>query len=112
MRSSTGRWVSGDDFFDREAELQIPVSRICDFNHVLWTGQRRMGKTSGARKLGRRLATKGWVMLFSDLENCDLCRRCNRHHCRSSAPGVIERVASCRCNATLIPDQCRGPQHP
>ena len=69
MRLSTGRWVSGDDFFDREAELQILESRICDFNHVLLTGQRRMGKTSVARELGRRLETKGWVMLFSDVED-------------------------------------------
>ncbi len=69
MRSSTGRWASGDDFFDRAAELQILESRICDFNHVLLTGQRRMGKTSMARELGRRLETKGWVMLFADVED-------------------------------------------
>ena len=40
MRSSTGRWVSGDDFFDREAELRILESRVRDRNHVLLTGQR------------------------------------------------------------------------
>ena len=27
MRSSTGRWVSGDDFFDRELELKALESR-------------------------------------------------------------------------------------
>ena len=46
MRSATGRWVSGDDFFDRELELKALESRVRDFNHVLLTGQRRMGKTS------------------------------------------------------------------
>ena len=68
MRSSTGRWVSGADFFDRKRELQILESRVHDRNHVLLTGQRRMGKTSVARELGRRLEGKGWVFLFVDIE--------------------------------------------
>ena len=46
MKPSTGRWVSGDDFFDREPELRVLESRVCDGNHILLTGQRRMGKTS------------------------------------------------------------------
>ena len=25
MKSSTGRWVSGSDFFNRERKLQIPI---------------------------------------------------------------------------------------
>ena len=28
MQSSTGRWVSGNDFFDREPELQILETRV------------------------------------------------------------------------------------
>ena len=69
MRSSTGRWVSGDDFFGREDELKILTTRVRDGNHVLLTGQRRMGKTSIARELGRRLKSEGWVSLFSDVED-------------------------------------------
>ena len=69
MRSSTGRWVSGDDFFGREAELEILTTRVRDGNHVLLTGQRRMGKTSIARELGRRLESEGWVSLFADVED-------------------------------------------
>ena len=68
MRSCTGRWVSGDDFFGRDRELQVLKTRVCDHNHVLLTGQRRMGKTSIARELGRRLEGKGWVFLFADIE--------------------------------------------
>ena len=69
MKPSTGpRWVSGDDFFDRETELQLLESRVRDGNHVLLTGQRRMGKTSIAKELGRRLETQGWVFLFTDVE--------------------------------------------
>ena len=68
MRSSTGRWVSGDDFFNRENELDILERHVRDHNHILLTGQRRMGKTSIVRELGRRLEIEGWVFLFADVE--------------------------------------------
>ena len=68
MRSSTGRWVSGNDFFNREAELEALGNRIREGNHVLLSGQRRMGKTSIAQELGRRLETEGWISLFVDVE--------------------------------------------
>ena len=68
MRSSTGRWVSGDDFFGRDRELRILEARVRDRNHVLLTGQRRMGKTSIAQELGRRLECEDWVFLFTDIE--------------------------------------------
>ena len=70
MTSSTGRWVSGANFFDRDAELHILEQRVRDGNHVLLTGQRRMGKTSIARELGRRLTESGgWITLFTDIED-------------------------------------------
>ena len=70
MRSATGRWVSGADFFDREPELRILANRVQEGNHVLLTGQRRMGKTSIAQELGRRLTASGtWVALFADVED-------------------------------------------
>ena len=68
MRSSTGRWVSGDDFFDRQPELRVLEERVRGGNHLLLTGQRRMGKTSVLRELGRRLEIEGWVFLFTDVE--------------------------------------------
>ncbi len=68
MRSSTGRWVCGDDFFDREADLRILENYVKDHNHVLLTGQRRMGKTSVVMELGRRLETSDWAFLFADVE--------------------------------------------
>ena len=68
MRLSTGRWVSGDDFFDRESELRILETQVRDHNHMLLTGQRRMGKTSILRELGQRLKSEGWVFLFTDVE--------------------------------------------
>ena len=90
MRSSTGRWVSGDDFFDREAELRILESRVGDRNHVLLTGQRRMGKTSILRELGRRLEAEGWLFLFVDVEGATSAR--NRLHRESVHP--VRPVAS------------------
>ena len=35
---------------------------------MLLTGQRRMGKTSILRELGRRLDADGWIFLFVDVE--------------------------------------------
>ena len=69
MKSATGRWVVGDDFHGREAELGILESRIRDGNHVLLSGQRRMGKTSIAHEVGRRLEADGWVSVFADVEH-------------------------------------------
>ena len=44
MNSSTGRWVSGNDFFNRERELQILETRVRDHNHVLLTGTAAHGQ--------------------------------------------------------------------
>ena len=68
MQSSPGRWVSGDNFFNRDKELQILETRVRGGNHVLLTGQRRMGKTSVTQELGRRLAEQDWEFLFTDVE--------------------------------------------
>ena len=69
MKASTGRPVSGDDyFFNRDKELQVLETRVRDGNHVLLTGQRRMGKTSVTLELGRRLKLQGWEFLFADVE--------------------------------------------
>lgn len=68
MKSSTGHWVSGEDFFNRENELEFLKRRIQERNHVLLAGERRLGKTSIARELGRRLESDGWIFLFVDVE--------------------------------------------
>ena len=68
MKASAGRWVSGEDFFNRDKELQVLETQVRDGNHVLLTGQRRMGKTSMTQELGRRLELQGWVFLFADVE--------------------------------------------
>ena len=69
MKSNIGSFVVGDDFHGREAELGALLRRVRDRNHVLLSGQRRMGKTSIARELGRRLESEGWATVFADVEN-------------------------------------------
>lgn len=71
VRPTTGRWVVGEDFFDRERELGILDGKVRDGNHVLLTGQRRVGTTSVARELGRRLEASGWISLFVDVESAN-----------------------------------------
>ena len=71
LKSATGRWVVGADFFDRKRELALLRSRVETGNHVLLTGQRRMGKTSIARELGRQLEQDGWVFLFANVEDAE-----------------------------------------
>ena len=74
MKPATGRWVRGDDFFGRESELQILKNLASEYNHVLLTGQRRMGKTSIVQELGRRLESlesKEWVFVFADVEGAE-----------------------------------------
>jgi MoxR-like ATPase len=94
MRLATGRWVSGDDFFNRESELRVLDSRVRAGNHTLLTGQRRMGKTSIVRELGRRLQLQEWVVLFTDVEGA------------TCAEDVIGGIVKC-CGSAL--DVIRRP---
>ena len=72
MRKAGGSWVEGDDFFDREVELEALAERVRDGNHTLLTAQRRMGKTSLVRELLRRLREAGrFETIFVDLEAAD-----------------------------------------
>ena len=68
MKSTIGPWVTGDAFFNRTEELEQLEELVRDGNHVLLTGQRRMGKTSLARMLEERLRQQGWTSLFTDIE--------------------------------------------
>ena len=58
----------GKDFFDRKHEITVLRDLALARNHVLISGQRRMGKTSLIRELSRQLETEGWVTFFMDVE--------------------------------------------
>ena len=68
MRLITGSAVTGADFFGRERELDLVLQKVMNGDHVLLTGQRRMGKTSLARELGLRLEKLGWLSIYVDVE--------------------------------------------
>ncbi|MCE2451178.1 MAG: ATP-binding protein [Candidatus Latescibacteria bacterium] len=70
LRKAGGNWVDGDQFFDRDAELEALTERVKDGTHTLLTAQRRMGKTSLVRELLRRLKDEGcFETAFVDLED-------------------------------------------
>ena len=65
----SSNWVDGDQFFDRETDLQLLRERMANGTHTLLTAQRRMGKTSLVRELLRQLEEEGEVAtVFVDLE--------------------------------------------
>ena len=70
LQKAGANWVDGDRFFDREAELLALEERVREGTHTLLTAQRRMGKTSLARELLRRLGAGGeFATVFVDLES-------------------------------------------
>ncbi len=69
IRKGGSNWVDGENFFDRETELEALEERVREGTHTLLTAQRRMGKTSLVRELQRRLAETGaFEVVFVDLE--------------------------------------------
>lgn len=67
-----GNWVDGERFFNRQSDVQILSECIQEGGHRSLTAQRRMGKTSLARELCRRLdESKSIYPLFTDIENAD-----------------------------------------
>ena len=69
MKPQAGPPVTGDNFFNRDAELRLLDAKVRGGTHILLAGQRRMGKTSLARELGRRLQADAWAFLFVDVED-------------------------------------------
>ena len=69
MRPLAGAPATDADFFDRDAELRLLETKVRSGTHILLAGQRRMGKTSVAKELGRRLQADGWEFLFVDVED-------------------------------------------
>ena len=72
LRKQPSNWVDGDQFFDRDAEIEALKERVREGTHTLLTAQRRMGKTSLVRELLRQLnASEDHETLFVDLEAAD-----------------------------------------
>ena len=94
MRLQAGAPVTGEDFFNRDAELRLLEEKVRDGTHILLAGQRRMGKTSVAKELGRRLHADGWASLFVDVEDAESPQEVVRDIARAArAAGVASRLA-------------------
>ena len=69
MDNHPGQIVSGDDFFDREWELEQLLALIEGFVPVLLSAPRRVGKSSLLLKTLEALKSKGWVALNLDFQD-------------------------------------------
>lgn len=70
-RNKVGPWVIGEDFFNREAEVERLTQLIDEGHNVLLVAPRRIGKTSLVRETFRRMdARERDYLLFVDVQDC------------------------------------------
>lgn len=81
LKQASGKWVEGEEFWGREAELRIFTELMGERTNVLLVGQRRIGKTSLLREARMRLAEQ-YICIFVDLENA------------SSIPDVVASLST------------------
>ena len=67
LKLGGGNWVSGDKFWDREADLKLFAERLDDGAHLLVVAPRRIGKTSLLKEAAVRLSDR-YLCLFIDLQ--------------------------------------------
>ena len=69
LKMGQGKVVSGEWFFDRDADKRIFEQKINDGANILLVAQRRMGKTSLMAEMAKILQDK-YICLFVDLQKC------------------------------------------
>ena len=69
MKNRIGPPVTGDDFFNREEELERLRRAVEDGNHVLISAPRRVGKSSLVLKLCDHLGQHGWTVVQLDVQD-------------------------------------------
>jgi uncharacterized protein len=72
LKNKYGPWVTGEDFFNRDAEIALLIQNIgSGGNHILIVAPRRVGKTSLIRETFRRLGQNAThYLIFLDIQNC------------------------------------------
>jgi hypothetical protein len=72
LKNKYGPWVTGEDFYNRDAEVALLTRNIDGGgNHVLIVAPRRVGKTSLIRETFRRLEqNETHYLIFLDIQNC------------------------------------------
>jgi hypothetical protein len=89
LKLGGGNWVSGDKFWDRDAELQLFTERLEDGAHLQVVAPRRIGKTSLLKEAARRLHDR-YLCLFIDLQKA-----------QSAQDAVVELSLAARSHAPL-----------
>lgn len=90
--------VSEDDIIDREVFLENVTRRLADGQNLLLAGARRIGKTSLALEVLRRLARDGHDVAFVDLFGVTSLREMSEHLAdallqnRTGVGGTVERI--------------------
>ena len=59
LRKQPSNWVDGDQFFDREIELEALGERVRDGTHTLLTAQRRTGKDEPGSRVAAPVERRG-----------------------------------------------------
>lgn len=67
LKREVGNWVDGDRFWDRENEVKELIKLLEEGANVIIAAQRRIGKTSLIREVGRRMEVSN-ICLQLDLE--------------------------------------------
>jgi hypothetical protein len=67
LKAAHGNWAVGEQFWDREKEIETLTEFISDGAHILLVGQRRIGKTSLMREVARRIGER-YICLHIDLQ--------------------------------------------
>ncbi len=73
LKPTESNTVTGEAFFNREIERKLVLEKIENGEPLLLTGQRRMGKSSLAREIGRALIEEKsdeWSYVFVDIQSC------------------------------------------
>jgi len=69
LKMALGKIVTGQDFWDRQADKSLLAERLDEGAHVLLVAQRRMGKTSLMAEVAESLSGR-YICLFVDLQKC------------------------------------------
>lgn len=71
LKNKFGPYVSGDEFFNRDMEIQRLTELINENNNILIVAPRRVGKTSLVRETFRRLQKEELdYLLYVDIQHC------------------------------------------
>jgi len=71
LPNKVGPWVTGNEFFDRIAEVERLTQLLDQNNSLLLVAPRRIGKTSLVRETFRRMEERGKdYQIFVDVQDC------------------------------------------